>query len=41
MILTAVLPMTVSMDAIIEEITEDLFPDEIQSMSMTSMSSLL
>jgi hypothetical protein len=33
MILTAVLPMTVSMDAIIEEITEDLFPDEIQSMS--------
>jgi len=40
MILTAVLPMTVSMDAIIEEITEDLFPDEIQSMSMTSMSLL-
>jgi hypothetical protein len=33
MILTAVLPMTVSMDAIIEEIAEDLFPDEIQSMS--------
>jgi len=28
------------MDAIIEEITEDLFPDEIQSMSMTSMSLL-
>jgi len=40
MILTAVLPMTVCMDAIIEEITEDLFPDEIQSMSMTSMSLL-
>ena len=40
MILTAVLPMTLSMDAIIDEILEDLFPDEIQSMSMTSMSLL-
>ena len=27
-------------DAIIEEITEDLFADEVQSMSMTSMSLL-
>ena len=40
MILTAVLPMTLSMDAIIDEILEDLFPDEIQSMGMTSMSLL-
>jgi len=31
---------TLSMDAIIEEITEELFTDEVQSMSMTSMSLL-
>ena len=30
----------ISMDAIIEEITEDLFVNEVQSMSMTSMSLL-
>ena len=40
MVLTAVLPMTLSMDAIIEEITEEAFPDEVQSMTMTSMSLL-
>ena len=32
--------MNVSMDEIIEEILEDIFPDEIQSMNMTSMSLL-
>ena len=37
---TAVVNQTLSMDAIIEEITEDLFVDEVQSMSMTSMSLL-
>ena len=37
---TAVVNQTLSMDAIIEEITEDLFADEVQSMSMTSMSLL-
>jgi len=40
MVLTAVIGMELSMDAIIEEMTEDLFPDEIQSMTMTSMSLL-
>ena len=40
MLLTAVLPMNLSMDAIIEDMTEDIFPDEIQSMNMTSMSLL-
>ncbi len=39
-ICTAVVNQTLSMDAIIEEITEDLFADEVQSMSMTSMSLL-
>ena len=37
---TAVIPLALSMDAIIEEITEETFVDEIQSMSMTSMSLL-
>ena len=37
---TAVLNQTCSMDAIIEEITEDVLPDEVQSMSMLSMSLL-
>jgi len=37
---TAVVNQTLSMDAIIEEITEELFTDEVQSMSMTSMSLL-
>ncbi|KAK7254379.1 translation elongation factor [Aureococcus anophagefferens] len=31
---------TMSMDAIIEEITEEAFADEVQSMTMTSMSLL-
>ena len=39
-ICTAVVNQTLSMDAIIEEITEDLFVNEVQSMSMTSMSLL-
>ena len=39
-ICTAVVNQTLSMDAIIEEITEELFADEVQSMSMTSMSLL-
>ena len=39
-ICTAVISQTLSMDAIIEEITEDVFPDEVQSMTMTSMSLL-
>jgi len=39
-ICTAVVNQTLSMDAIIEEITEELFTDEVQSMSMTSMSLL-
>ena len=38
--MTAVIPMNVSMDEIIEEILEDVFPDEIQSMEMTNMSLL-
>ena len=38
--MTAVIPMSVSMDEIIEEILEDIFPDEIQSMEMTNMSLL-
>ena len=37
---TAVINQTLSMDAIIEEITEETFVDEVQSMSMTSMSLL-
>ena len=40
MLLTAVLPMNLSMDAIIEDMTEEIFPNEIQSMNMTSMSLL-
>merc|ERR1712196_22121 len=39
-ICTAVVNQTLSKDAIIEEITEELFTDEVQSMSMTSMSLL-
>ena len=39
-ICTAVVNQTLSMDAIIEEITEELFTEEVQSMSMTSMSLL-
>jgi elongation factor 1-beta len=39
-VLTAVISLNLSMDAIIEEMTEEIFPDEIQSMSMTSMSLL-
>ena len=39
-ICTAVISQTLSMDAIIEEITEDVFPNEVQSMTMTSMSLL-
>mmetsp|Transcript_27350 Transcript_27350/g.109534 ORF Transcript_27350/g.109534 Transcript_27350/m.109534 type:complete len:102 (-) Transcript_27350:239-544(-) len=38
--LTAVINQTISMDEIIEEITEDTFPDEIQSMELLSMSLL-
>ncbi|KAH8069584.1 hypothetical protein JL721_5894 [Aureococcus anophagefferens] len=37
-ICTAVINQTMSMDAIIEEITEEAFADEVQSMTMTSMS---
>ena len=37
---TAVINQTLSMDAIIEEITEEEFTDEVQSMVMTSMSLL-
>jgi translation elongation factor EF-1beta len=37
---TAVIPLAVSMDAIIEEMTEETFTKEIQSMNMTSMSLL-
>ena len=37
---TAVIPLSLSMDAIIDEMTEDSFADEIQSMNMTSMSLL-
>lgn len=40
MLLTAVINQTLSMDAIIEEMTEELFADDIQSMEMTSMSLL-
>ncbi|KAK7236527.1 translation elongation factor [Aureococcus anophagefferens] len=39
-ICTAVINQTMSMDAIIEEITEEAFADEVQSMTMTSMSLL-
>ena len=39
-ICTAVIAMNLSMDAIIEEMTEETFADEIQSMTMTSMSLL-
>lgn len=39
-IMTAVISMSISMDAIIEEIVEDKFADEVQSMSMISMSLL-
>ena len=39
-ICTAVVNQTLSMDAIIEEITEESFADEVQSMTMTSMSLL-
>lgn len=38
--LTAVINQTISMDEIIEEMTEDIFPDEIQSMELLSMSLL-
>ena len=37
---TAVINQNLSMDAIIEEITEEDFADEVQSMTMTSMSLL-
>ena len=37
---TAVIATNLSMDAIIEEMTEESFADDIQSMSMTSMSLL-
>ena len=37
---TAVINQTMSMDSIIEEITEELFADEVQSMNMLSMSLL-
>ena len=37
---TAVINQTMSMDGIIEEITEELFADEVQSMNMLSMSLL-
>ena len=37
---TAVIPLSLSMDAIIDDMTEDSFADEIQSMNMTSMSLL-
>ena len=38
--LSAVINQTISMDEIIEEITEDIFPDEVQSMELLSMSLL-
>lgn len=38
--MTAVINQTLSMDEIIEEMTEDTFADEIQSMELTSMSLL-
>mmetsp|Transcript_5350 Transcript_5350/g.6855 ORF Transcript_5350/g.6855 Transcript_5350/m.6855 type:complete len:241 (+) Transcript_5350:26-748(+) len=38
--LTAVINQTISMDEIIEEITEDILPDEVQSMELLSMSLL-
>ena len=37
---TAIIPVSVSMDEIIDEMTEETFADEIQSMNMTSMSLL-
>jgi translation elongation factor EF-1beta len=37
---TAVIPLALSMDEIIEEMTEETFTQEIQSMQMTSMSLL-
>ena len=37
---TAVIPLSLSMDAIIDDMTEETFVDEIQSMNMTSMSLL-
>mmetsp|Transcript_79892 Transcript_79892/g.156240 ORF Transcript_79892/g.156240 Transcript_79892/m.156240 type:complete len:208 (-) Transcript_79892:143-766(-) len=37
---TAIIPVAVSMDDIIEEMTEETFVDDIQSMNMTSMSLL-
>jgi translation elongation factor EF-1beta len=37
---TAIIPVAVSMDEIIDEMTEETFVDEIQSMNMTSMSLL-
>eukprot|EP00615_Pteridomonas_danica_P005080 CAMPEP_0114341128 /NCGR_PEP_ID=MMETSP0101-20121206/8840_1 /TAXON_ID=38822 ORGANISM="Pteridomonas danica, Strain PT" /NCGR_SAMPLE_ID=MMETSP0101 /ASSEMBLY_ACC=CAM_ASM_000211 /LENGTH=241 /DNA_ID=CAMNT_0001474627 /DNA_START=48 /DNA_END=773 /DNA_ORIENTATION=- len=40
LVLTAVISLNLSMDAIIEEMTEETFVDEIQSMQMTSMSLL-
>jgi translation elongation factor EF-1beta len=39
-ICTAVIPLALSMDEIIEEMTEETFTSEIQSMQMTSMSLL-
>ena len=39
-ICTAIIPVAVSMDEIIDEMTEETFVDEIQSMNMTSMSLL-
>merc|ERR1719178_358875 len=38
--MTAVISQSISMDAIIEEILEERFPDEIQSMEMLNMSLL-
>jgi translation elongation factor EF-1beta len=37
---TAIIPVAVSMDEIIDEMTEETFVDEIQSMNMTSLSLL-
>ena len=39
-VVTAVISQTISMDEIIEIITEDQFADEVQSMVMTNMSLL-
>ena len=39
-VMTAVISQTISMDEIIEIITEDQFADEVQSMVMTNMSLL-